>query len=132
MTSMLAFGQSDSPVASTDWNSAVPPMLGIQWAKGTPQDAMRNIYARRTANMTYHGGVIMPTSNVTAIFWGTSWANYSGDKISGMDSWYHGFNNSHYAITSDEYTGSNGQVGPTLQYAGHHIDTSAAAGGGNT
>ena len=55
--------------------------------------------------MTYHGGVIMPTANVTAIFWGTSWANYTGDKISGMDSWYQGFGNSNYAKTSDEYTG---------------------------
>ena len=63
--------------------------------------------------MTYHGGVIMPTSNTEAIFWGTSWANYSGDKITGMDTWYTGFSNSNYAKTSDEYTGSNGQVGPT-------------------
>jgi hypothetical protein len=81
--------------------------------------------------MTYHGGKIMPTTNAAAIFWGTSWANYSGDKVSGMDSWYQGFGNSNYAKTSDEYTGTNGQVGPTLTYLGHYTDTSASTGGGN-
>jgi hypothetical protein len=104
-------------------------MLGIHWAKGVNPELAP---ARRSPNMTYHGGVIMPTANATAIFWGTSWANYSGDKISGMDSWYQGFSNSNYAKTSDEYTGSNGQVGPTTSYAGHYIDTSAAGNGNNT
>src|SRR5262249_59191038 len=61
-----------------------------------------------------------------AIFWGTSWRAYTGDKITGMDSWYVGFNNSNYAVTSDEYTGSNGQVGPGTSYVGHQIDGSAA------
>lgn len=132
MMSMLAFGQSDTQVQPANRNSVEPPMLGIQWAQGTPQDQMRQLPARRSPNMTYHGGVIMPTSNVTAIFWGRSWANYSGDKISGMDSWYQGFGNSNYSRTSDEYTGSNGQVGPTLSYAGHYVDTSTATGGNNT
>lgn len=109
-------------------------MLGIQWAKGTPEDNMRQQQplARRTPNMTYHGGVIMPTSTVQAIFWGTSWNGYGGDKITGMDSWYQGFTNSNYTKTNDEYTGSNGRVGPTSTYSGHSVDTSAAAGGGNT
>ena len=84
--------------------------------------------------MTYHGGKIMPTANVNAIFWGTSWnpATDTGLKISGTDSWYQGFGNSNYAKTSDEYTGSNGQVGPTVAYAGHYIDNSAAGNGNNT
>jgi hypothetical protein len=88
----------------------------------------------RSPLMTYHGGKIMPTANSKAIFWGPSWANASfvGDKISGLDSWYTGFSNSNYAATSDEYTGSNGQVGSTTTYAGHVIDTSPAAGGSNT
>ena len=105
-------------------------MLGITWAMGTPEDLALSTPAS-SPNMTYHGGKIMPTANVTAIFWGTSWGTYHGDKISGMDSWYQGFSNSNYAKTSDEYTGSNGQVGPTTSYAGHYIDTSAA-GNGNT
>lgn len=133
MVSMLAFGQNDTQVQPANRTSGEPPMLGIQWAKGTPQEIMQHQQpmARRSPNMTYHGGVIMPTANATAIFWGTSWANYNGDKISGMDSWYQGFGNSNYSKTSDEYTGSNGQVGPTLSYSGHYVDTTASAGGGN-
>ena len=82
--------------------------------------------------MTYHGGVIMTTANTEAIFWGTSWGSYSGDKITGMDTWYTGFSNSNYAKTSDEYTGSNGQVGPMVNHGGHKIDTSASTSGANT
>ena len=129
MISMLAFGQNDTQIQPANGVSPQPPMLGIQWAKGTPQDAMRIQPQRRSPNMTYHGGVIMPIANITAIFWGTSWGSYNGDKISGMDSWHQGFSDSNYAKTSDEYTGSNGQVGPNTVYNGHYIDTSAATGG---
>jgi hypothetical protein len=82
-------------------------------------------------NMTYHGGVIMPTANVYSIFWGTSWAGYSGDKMTGIDSFNTGFSNSNYAKTSDEYSGSNGAVGPTVTAHTHVVDTSAASGGDN-
>jgi hypothetical protein len=83
-------------------------------------------------NMTYHGGKIMTTAHSQAIFWGTSWPAYSGDKITGTDSFYVGFSNSNYAKTSDEYTGTNGQVGPTTSYGGHVIDGTAAVGGDNS
>ena len=84
--------------------------------------------------MTWHNGAIINSSAAAAIYWGTSWSNSSfvGDKISGLDSWYTGFNNSNYAKASDEYTGTNGQVGPSNSYGGHFIDTSAASGGGST
>ena len=52
--------------------------------------------------------------------------------MSGMDSYYAGWNSSNYAKTNTEYTGSNGTVGATSAYSGHFIDTSAASGGGNT
>lgn len=121
-----------------------PPMLGIHWARDfqpgarSTEDAkdLKGARPRSNPDMTYHGGVIMPTVNTTSIFWGTSWPSYSGDKISGMDLWYAGFGNSDYAKASDEYTGSNGTVGPTLQEANsstpHIIDGSASTGGGNT
>jgi hypothetical protein len=130
MISMLAFSQTES-VQPADRNSVAPPMLGIHWAQGTKQD-IQNYRRGGSPNMTYHGGVIMPTANVTAIYWGTSWANYTGDKISGLASWYAGFSGSNYAKTSDEYTGSNGQVGATTSYAGNYVDTSAAGNGNNT
>ena len=82
--------------------------------------------------MTYHGGKIMPTAAISSIFWGTSWGTYSGDKITGIDTYYTGWTGSNYAKTTDEYTGTNGQVGPTSTYGGHYIDTTKASGGSNT
>jgi hypothetical protein len=85
--------------------------------------------------MTNHGGRIMPTASIKAIFWGTSWntASAVGDKVSGVDTFYNGFSGSNYAKTSDEYTDGTGhQVGPNTAYQGHLIDTSVASGGNST
>jgi hypothetical protein len=110
----------------------VPPMLGIHWSREMHEAAQHQ--ARRSANMTYHGGKIMPTVVSKAIFWGPSWSNstFVGDKISGLDSWYTGHSGSNYAKTVDEYTGTNGQVGPATTHQGHVVDTSTATGGNNT
>lgn len=91
--------------------------------------------ARRSPNMTYHGGKIMPLAVSKAIFWGPSWANatFAGDKITGLDSWHQGFAGSNYAKTGGEYTGSNGTVNSGLSnYLGHAVDTSTATGGSST
>ena len=139
----LALGQAKSDNAPSkdevqDLNThGDPPMLGIRWARGFEPNARvaneaKPARPRSSPNMTYHGGVIMQNAVTEAIFWGTSWPGYSGDKITGMDSWYGGFHGSKYADTSDEYTGSNGQVTSTTTYLGHKIDGSASTGGGNT
>jgi hypothetical protein len=141
----LAFGQArtDAPAAQNnatveDLNvQAEPPMLGIHWARGFEPNARvthdaRTVFARRSANMTYHGGKILPNTVTQPIFWGTSWNTSPGDKITGMDSWYAGFGGSNYAKTSDEYTGSNGQVGSGNTAKAHVVDTSASTGGGST
>ena len=114
-----------------------PPMLGIHWARGFEPNARlaneaKTAHRTKNPNMTYHGGKIMPTAVTQSIFWGTSWRTYSGDKVTGMDLWYDGFNISNYAKTSDEYTGTNGQVGSSTTPLGHIIDTSPSSGGGNT
>jgi len=110
------------------------PRLGIHWARDFDPFARAKPSRSSNVDMTYHGGVILPSTVTEAIFWGPSWANSSfvGDKISGLDNWYIGFSNSNYARTSDEYTGSNGQVGPLLTYNGHVLDTSTAANGSST
>jgi hypothetical protein len=135
-----AQGQGNSQTEYLQVQSG-PPMLGIHWARDFQPNARANEAAKEakparpqsSPNMTYHGGVIMTTSNVTPIFWGTSWPGYSGDKISGMDMWYAGFGNSNYAKTSDEYSDSTGnKVGPTLTAATHIVDGTASTGGGNT
>ena len=99
-----------------------PPMLGIHWARGVVPPA-------RTSNpdMIFHNGTILVTTSTHAIFWGTSWTS-PGDKISGMDTWYSGFGGSNYAKTSDEYTGTNGQVSASVSYGGHSVDTTKEIG----
>jgi hypothetical protein len=133
---VFAFGQAaDSSKSAPEDLSKTggPPMLGIHWARGfDPAARLREAGANRSPNMTYHGGNIMTTAVTESIFWGTSWSSYSGDKITGMDTWYSNFSGSNYAKTSDEYTGSNGQVGSTTKHLGHLVDSTASASGGNT
>jgi hypothetical protein len=108
-------------------------MLGIQWALDfDPSGRSIDLGRDRNPNMSYHGGKIMTTANTQSIFWGTSWPSYTGDKFSGIDSFYTGFSNSNYAKTCNEYAGSNGQVGSITSYAGHIIDGTAAVGGNST
>ncbi len=115
-----------------------PPMLGIHWERGfNPSYLQQQAHKSHTGGsssplMTYHGGKILTTAVTQAIFWGTSWATYSGDEKTGMDKWYSGFSNSYYADTSDEYTDSNGSVESYTTYNGHVVDTSRAASGNNT
>jgi hypothetical protein len=111
-------------------------MLGVHWAKGLePSFRLHEANPKgggKSPAMTYHGGPIMKTAVTQAIFWGTSWANYTGDKMTGMDSWYEGYSNSNYAKTNTEYKGYNGYVGLATQHFGHIIDTTPSAGGGST
>jgi hypothetical protein len=78
--------------------------------------------------MTLHGGDVITASKTMAIFWGSSWnnASFAGDKISGLDSFFSGFDGSNYAGTSTEYYGTNdGYVTRNSTYLGHQIDSSA-------
>jgi hypothetical protein len=123
-----AFGQGRSEDIPAQANQPI----SIMWAKDVPSAARVGQARNNSPLMTYHGGKIMTTAVTKAIFWGSSWPTYSGDKITGLDDWYSGFNNSAYAKTSDEYTGSNGQVGPGTTHQGHVIDGTQASGGNNT
>lgn len=148
--SVLNAGQADSQELNpnTPWLSRTPttaqdvsernepPRLGIHWARDF-EPSFRSREATRqgrgsSALMVNHGGKIMPYAVTEAIFWGPTWATNPGDKITGMDTWYQGFNSSNYAGTSDEYTGTNGQVTSASTHLGHVVDTSASAGGGST
>jgi hypothetical protein len=123
-----AMAQND--IQKTNNGVADPPALGLHWARGEAKPANPH----NSPNMSWHNGAIMVNSAVQAIYWGPKWANSSfvGDKITGLDSWHQGFNNSHYAATSNEYTGTNGQVSSAESYGGYFIDTTTASGGGST
>ena len=108
-------------------NAHEPPLMGAHWAR----DFVRPARSRRSPNMLWHNGTIMNSSAVTVIYWGSSWTS-SDPKVGGLQSFYTGFSNSNYAKTSDEYTGTNGQVGSSNSNNGYFIDTTAASGGSQT
>ena len=107
-----------------------PPMLGIHWSRELA--GSRAARTSRSPLMTYHGGKILPSSTVKAIFWGATWASNPGDKLAGIDLFYGGYGGSNYAKTTTEFTGSNGSVGAASAYQGHVIDVSTAASGAST
>ena len=83
-------------------------------------------------NLIYHGGTVMTSgAAVTPIFWGTSWANYSGDKITGLTSFYGGMGGTTYDGTNHEYTDGTGNVGSGVTVNTAIVDTSAAARSGS-
>jgi hypothetical protein len=106
--------------------AAEPPMLGIHWAR----DAQPSGNAGANPNMTWHNGAIMLNSWVEPIYWGPSWdkPSFVGDKETGLESWYRGVSGSAYADTSDEYTGTNGQVTNVVTWGGSHVDLSSVPG----
>src|SRR5262245_21301725 len=115
-----------------------PPMAGIQWAKDDVHG--KGVHgngsgAGSSPNLNYHGGNIMNTAATTAIFWGQKWNNatFTGDKVSGLDSFYGGIGGSAYATTNSEYNDSRGLfVTTSITYNGHQFDYSAASGGNRT
>jgi hypothetical protein len=81
----------------------------------------------RNPNLTNHGGPIMTSSVVKAIYWGTQWGNSSfvGDKQTGLGAFYGGWTGSNYSKTTTEFGSSNGQVSGNVTYNGFAVDTSA-------
>jgi hypothetical protein len=109
---------------------ADPPALGLHWAKGA---AGRPARPSSNPNLTSHGGPVMNNVTVQPIFWGTSWSSYSGDEMTGIDTFYAGISGTEYARTSDEYTGpGQSNSAGTISSSAHLVDTSKASGGGQT
>src|SRR5262249_4774325 len=103
----------------------------IHWAKGQGRD--HDAKPGGSPNLIWHGGDIMSNVQTTAIFWGPSWGNvnFTGDKITGLRTFYDGIGNSTYAQTSDEYTDAMGSVTSVITNNLDVIDLSAAPSGGN-
>jgi hypothetical protein len=122
---VVALAVSAADAAGPSINAG--PQAGIVWSHGLTNAAG---HAARTSspNLLYHGGPVMTSPTVVQpIFWGTSWPSYSGDEISGIDSFYAGVNNSSYAKTNTEYTNNSGTyVSPGVNANAHVTDGSAA------
>ena len=118
----------------TDSSTKEPPMLGIHWQRGVerPEPASNTVAAKGSKGsgcsdcVTYHGGKILPTTNVYAIYWGTSWSNpqFVQDKIEGIERWYTNYPGSDYENgTMSEYC-SGATVGSlTCPATGTFIET---------
>jgi hypothetical protein len=122
--SSLLFAQSPNH----NPNKNEPPILGPHWTRGQAK-----VHAASTSNdLVYHGGPILPSVTIKAIFWGTTWPGYTGDKITGMDKWYtyvgtvSGGSGSSYEATVNEYRDSSGQqVSTATTYQGSTIDNTS-------
>jgi hypothetical protein len=99
--------------------------------KPEPHVFLRKGFARKpsgSVNMTFHGGTVLPTAKVRAIFWGSPWGTnttFTADKITGLDNFFGHFGGSNFAGTNTEYSGTNGQVTKAMTYLGHTVDASA-------
>ncbi len=106
-----------------------PPMLGVQNARdGKPSGGGGG--GGGSPDLVYHSGQLQTAgTQVTAIYWGTSWASasYAGDKISGLDLFYQGIGGSPYFKTTTEYTdASNIHVSSAVTFSGDVLDTSSS------
>lgn len=86
-----------------------------------PDDFDTPTSASASPAMTFHGGVVLGQLSIRLLYAGPSWSSqvFVADKIAGFDSFFAGFAGSSYAATAQEYSGSNGAVGPTIHYQGH-------------
>jgi len=114
-------------------NKNQPPILGPHWTREeAPKHMSQAPVAHKKGDLVYHNGVILPSVTTQAIYWGTSWGSYTGDKISGMDTWYSGIGTvgggagSSYEATVNEYTDKAGErVSSSVTYGGHIVDATA-------
>src|SRR5436190_655298 len=116
----VAFGQGSAREVFDAQND--PPAI-VHWARGhAPEFASKGGagFGKPVSLLTSHGGPILATTAVHAIFWGGSWSS-PGDKISGIDTFYAGVGGTNYAGTNTEYTDLSGHVGTTISYSGHDI-----------
>lgn len=126
-----AFLTAQSPNQNTNKNE--PPILGPHWTREEAAKRLPKTQAlHKRGDLLYHGGPILPSVTTQAIFWGTTWGSYTGDKISGLDKWYShigtvsGGAGSSYEATVNEYTDKAGaRVSSAITYGGHIVDATA-------
>ncbi len=74
--------------------------------KGSPRNTRKNLID--------HGGLVLPTSNVHAIFWG-DWNTSSSDIPNALDDFFNGFGGSNYANILTQYMrGGTPKGGPPV------------------
>jgi hypothetical protein len=82
--------------------------------------------------LLWHNGVVMHSTSVVPIFWGTKWGNstFVGDKVTGLDYVYSHVGGTPYLHTNSEYYDGAGNVNTSSVSKGtDSTDTSAAPSG---
>jgi hypothetical protein len=108
----------------------LPGVGGIHWARDHQPANPGN--GHRSPNLTWHGGPVMHGTFVEPIFWGASWSGYSGDKVTGMQSFYSGMGSTSYAGTNSEYTDGAGHVDTGITLGATYFDFSTVNATGQT
>jgi hypothetical protein len=109
------------------------PSLGAREAMGLVPSKGASANARlRTRNLLWHGGVVMHSTTVIPVFWGSSWgdASFTNDKVSGLDTVYAHVGGTSYLHTNSEYSDGTGGVNTTSVSKGTDLtDLSVTSGG---
>jgi hypothetical protein len=76
-------------------------------------------------------GQVIRNPKTMAIYWGSAWNNpaTAGDIITGMDSFFTGLSDSHFAELASEYGDKNGLISSLSIYLGHVIDSTEPPAG---
>jgi hypothetical protein len=86
----------------------------------------------RVSLLTWHFGPVMHSTTVVPVYWGSRWGNssFTGDKVSGLDTFYSNVHGTAYAHTNSEYTDSSGNVDTThITWSNDFTDTTATPAG---
>src|SRR5690348_1613322 len=108
-----------------------PPAIAAGPAFGyvPSHDASRAGKQGRSLPLQWHGGVVMHSTTVIPVFWGSS-AAFGGDKTTGLDYLYSHIGGSSYAHTNSEYTDGSGHVNTTSISEGTDLSDSTATPSG--
>ncbi|MBI3556439.1 MAG: DUF4382 domain-containing protein [Deltaproteobacteria bacterium] len=116
--------------------AAASANAGLDGLQGAPEHIqLQKGYSRPGGGtssplLVYKNGTVLHAQKTMAIFWGTEWATYAGDKITGIDTFFSGMGGSEYGSTGDEYFDTINGVSTVITsdstYQGHTIDVTAA------
>ena len=131
--SATLFAQNPTEHGRPEPQGAEPPVGGVQWARG---QAGHPAGAGGVKLLQWFGGPVQHGTVVTPIFWGTSWANDTSDKINGLKEFYKSVGGTSYAATNGEYyDGPNSFVSTVVSLntaPSSYVDSSQSSGGNST
>jgi hypothetical protein len=120
--------------ASTATAAGGPPSIAAGPAFGfvPSRNANHQKPRGRLQLLSWHNGPVMHSTTVVPVFWGSNWdsTSFTGDKISGLDTFYSNVGGTGYASTNAEYTDGSGNVNTTdISKASDLSDHSATPSG---